>query len=269
MKSRKINREEFGIVVSDHQLKVMRLSHGREKTSERPLLVFLHEALGCSEMWQDFPEKIAFDTGCDVLAYDRLGHGYSDILPLSEFHEDYLFDEAWKMLPRVLSACGTSSVILIGHSDGGTIALLFAAKYPDVVKGVITEAAHVFVDALTTEGIKQTVKAYESTNLKERLERYHGKNTQRIFDRWSSIWLSRDFASWNVESFLPDINAPVLGIQGREDVYGKKEQVESIVSNSGGYSQKLFIPDCGHIPHKEAPDIVRKGISDFILNYCI
>ena len=269
MKNSKLKQTNFKIVISNHRLNARRFSHMPEVQSRRPVLVFLHEALGCVDMWHDFPEKLAKATGCDALVYDRLGHGGSDILPLSNFHGDYLFDEAWQMLPRVLSACRANPAILFGHSDGGTIALLFAAKHPEKVKGIITEAAHVFVDDMTTDGIKHTIAKEDSSNIKEKLAKYHGENTERIYERWHSIWLSKEFASWNIESYLGKIKVPLLGMQGKEDFYGTEDQLKSIVSNSGGYAKEIFIPDCGHIPHKENPEVVLNETSKFISSYCL
>ena len=135
-----LKKEDSDIFISGHRLRVRWLRHCRNTESTRPVLVFLHEALGCIEMWREFPEEIALRTGCDALIYDRLGYGRSDPLPLSSINTEYLYPESWESLPAVLSHCGVKHSILFGHSDGGTIALLFASKYPELIDGVIVNA---------------------------------------------------------------------------------------------------------------------------------
>jgi len=231
---------------------------------DRPIVVMLHEGLGCVEMLRDVPEKIARLTGCDVMAYDRLGHGRSDPLPGSHVHNGYLFDEAWEFIPRVLDQCNIQKPILWGHSDGGTMALLFAGRFPERVSAVITEAAHVYVDSLTIEGIKTAVKAWHTGSLREKLAKYHGENVDGIFHRWSTIWLSESFSQWNIEALLKDVKAPVLAFQGADDHYGEPDQLMAITEKTGGNSQQVMIPSCGHIPHLQAFDAVASKAVDFI-----
>ena len=237
--------------------------HGAEK-QDPPVVVMLHEGLGCVEMLRDVPEKIARLTGCNVMAYDRLGHGRSDRLPTSHVHNGYISEEAFNFLPHVLDECKIPKAFLWGHSDGGTMALLFAGRFPQRVSGVITEAAHVYVDSLTVQGIKTAVNAWKTGNLREKLAKYHGTNVDGIFHRWSTIWLSDSFAQWNIEPFLKDITAPVLAFQGADDHYGEPGQLMSITEKSGGRSQRVMIPGCGHIPHLQAFEAVASKAVDFI-----
>ncbi|SMC72678.1 Pimeloyl-ACP methyl ester carboxylesterase [Desulfocicer vacuolatum DSM 3385] len=266
-----INIDSFYIYLNENRLFVRRFYHeideNEKKLILRPVVVMLHEALGCVSMLRDIPETIAKLTGCDVLAYDRLGHGKSDCLPNSHVHEQYMFDEAWKFLPNVLDICGIQKALLWGHSDGGTMALLFAGRFTERVTGVITEAAHVFVDLLTIKGIETTIDAWKETDLKKKLEKYHGANINKIFNRWTKVWLSESFFSWNIEMYLADIKVPVLVIQGAVDQYGLPEQMYSIAEKVTGDSKMVLIPHCGHAPHIQARKVVLQEILDFTNKY--
>jgi pimeloyl-ACP methyl ester carboxylesterase len=231
-------------------------------------LVFLHEGLGCIELWHDFPLALVKSTGCDALIYDRWGHGKSDPLDAPRTLR-YVHDEALESLPAVLEKCSVSDTILVGHSDGGSIALLFAAEHPRLVHGIITEAAHVFVEEVTLEGIRAAVETYEKTDLKQKLERYHGENTERIFRGWSDSWLTPEFKKWNIEGCLPRIQCPVLAIQGEDDEYGTEAQLAAITTQVAGLSQYALIPNCAHIPHHQARDRVAQEMIQFIQTYCL
>ena len=260
--------KSFDIHVDGHCLFVRRFCHENAQkaagSAHRPVVVMLHEALGCVSMLRDVPEKIAGLTGCDVMAFDRLGHGRSDPLPASHIHTDYLFDESWNALAGVLDACDIKKPLLWGHSDGGTMALLFASRFPDRVAGLITEAAHVYVDDLTIEGIKAAVRLWHTDNLREKLAKYHGSNVDDIFRRWSTIWLSEDFLKWNIEGYLGDIKAPLLAFQGADDHYGEVAQLASIAEKAGGPSKKVVVPGCGHIPHLQAFEAVIAAAAPFV-----
>lgn len=257
--------EDFFIQASGHRLRVRKLSKAvSDNVNNRPVLVFLHEALGSIELWRDFPSTLVETTGCDALIYDRWGHGKSDPLDAKRTLR-YVHDEALKSLPEVLKKSDVDDAILIGHSDGGSIALIFAAEHPKVARGVISEAAHVFVEEITLEGIREVVKTHETTNLLERLSRYHGDNTEKIFRAWHETWLLPEFKGWNIEDCLPNINCPVLVIQGEDDQYGTEAQVEAIASQVTGPSKSLLIPNCSHIPHKQARDTVVQEMTEFIL----
>lgn len=226
-------------------------------------LVFLHEGLGSIGQWRDFPEALCRAAGLPGLVYDRLGYGGSDPLP-GKRRTEYLHEEAFNSLPEVLQRSGIRKAFLVGHSDGGSIALLFAAVHPQMTAAIITEAAHVFVEDVTIAGIREVVRAYEKGGLKEKLARYHGGNTEGAFRGWSDTWLSPDFRNWNLEEYLPSISAPVLAIQGLDDPYGSPAQVDAITSQSGGPSRGLIIPDCGHIPHVDARQKVLVEMVAFI-----
>jgi pimeloyl-ACP methyl ester carboxylesterase len=232
-------------------------------SEDRPTLVFLHDSLGCIELWRDFPQQLGEATLCNVLVYDRQGYGKSSPFSNSGRENDYLEVEA-DVLNALMEKLSMNTAILFGHSDGGSIALIAAAKYPEKIKGVITEGAHIFVEDITLKGIKDAVEAYRTTNLHQKLTKYHGDKTEAVFWAWAKTWLSEGFTSWTLEHFLPLISCPVLVIQGEKDEYGSLAQVGGIISQVSGETQKLIIPSVGHTPHKEAREVVLEKTVPFI-----
>lgn len=231
--------------------------HGRH-------LVFLHEGLGCIALWRGFPAAVARATGCNALVYERLGHGGADPIepprPL-----DYLEREAEVVLPEVLDHFGIERATLIGHSDGGTIALLFAARYPERTEGVVAIAAHAYVEDAALDGIRRTKAAYEADErLHERLQRYHGDNTDDLFYAWADTWLSDAFRNWNIEARLAAVKAPALLIQGERDEYASVEQLERIAAALGGPVETLLLEGVGHEPQRDAETRVIEAIRGFV-----
>jgi pimeloyl-ACP methyl ester carboxylesterase len=235
--------------------------------THRPTLVFLHEGLGCIEMWRDFPETLCNAAECSGLIYDRKGYGRSEKYEGS-WPLDYLQIESLSYLPALLTECRIDNAVLIGHSDGGTIALIAAASHRNLVRGIITEAAHIFVEQPTIEGIQKTVQAFETTSFKEKLVRYHKENTETIFYRWADRWLSSEYRNWNIREDLPKIICPVLVLQGEDDEYGTRAQVEGIAGRVSGPVRVKLIPDCGHTPHFQAKDTVLSEMTRFIKELC-
>ena len=235
----------------------------RSLLTGRPTLVFLHEGLGCIEMWRDFPETLCKAVGCFGLVYDRKGYGQSEKFD-GPWPVDYLQTESLVYLPALLNECNIDNAVLIGHSDGGTIALITAAAHGNIVKGIITEAAHFFVEQITIEGIHRAVKAFETTALKEKLFRYHKENTETIFYRWADRWLSTEFRNWNIREDLPKVTCPALVLQGEDDEYGTRAQIDGIAGQVHGPVRIKLIPDCGHIPHFQAKDAVLTEMMRFI-----
>jgi pimeloyl-ACP methyl ester carboxylesterase len=227
--------------------------------SNLPTIVFLHEALGSVAQWRDFPKLVAQRTPLNVFAFDRLGHGLSDPM-LKKRDAHYLHDEAWEMTPSVFAHFGIEKPILLGHSDGGSIALLYASRFP--TRAIITEAAHVFVEPITLHGIEEalTRKAF----LIDRLKRYHGDKTEELFYAWADTWLDKSFENWNIEGFLTQIKCKSLIIQGENDEYGTVEQVQRIGYGIGENAEIMMIPDCGHMPHRDAENIVLTVVGKFI-----
>ncbi|HEX8962933.1 MAG TPA: alpha/beta hydrolase [Rhodocyclaceae bacterium] len=228
---------------------------------EAPLLVFLHEGLGSVAMWRDFPQRVAAATGCPALVYSRYGYGSS--APLAgPRRPDYLHDEALRALPQLLDALGARRPLLIGHSDGASIALIHAGGAGRPVAGVVAMAPHVMVEDIALDGIRATVAAYETTDLRQRLARYHD-DADGAFRGWSGIWLDPAFRGWNIEEYLPRIAAPVLAIQGFEDEYATMEQIDRIARLAPD-ADLLKLADCRHSPHRDQPDAVVSAIAAFV-----
>ena len=229
--------------------------------ADTPVIVLLHEGLGSIAMWKDFPERVMEVTGCGVLTYSRYGHGKSQRLT-EKRTVNFMHHEATVVLPELLVQLGIQRPILLGHSDGGSIALIYAGTWPAQVRGLILEAPHVFVEEF---GLRSTVairKVYESTELHEKLARYHD-HADEMFRGWNDIWLDPKFREWNIETYLATISCPTLVIQGEEDEYGTRAHVETIrrgVPNT----QALVLPRCGHSPHRDQPEITLDAISKFV-----
>lgn len=245
-----------------HRLKVQ-LLRPRGAAAGAPTLVLLHEGLGSIGHWRDLPQRLAAATGLPVLAYDRWGFGGSDPLVLPR-PDDYLEIESGIALQEVLAACGVGRHVLIGHSDGATIALLAAASRPAGLLGVVAMAAHVFIEACTAAGVAEAAEAWRTTDLPRRLARYHGDKAEAVFRGWAETWLRPSFHRWQMTDRLPDIACPVLVMQGDRDAYGTLAQVNAIASGVSGPAESLVVPDCGHAPHLEAPDIVLPAIVRFV-----
>jgi pimeloyl-ACP methyl ester carboxylesterase len=219
-------------------------------------LVFLHDSLGSIAQWRDFPEQLGKRLNMPVLVYERHGYGASETL--HEHREtDYLQYEGSVILRALLDALQlTKNVILVGHSDGGSIALVFASLYPDYVKAVVPIAAQVLVEDVTIQGIQETVEVAKTTPLIAQLSKYHGDRTNAVFNAWWTTWLSARYWHWNIVSYMPEIVAPVLVIRGALDNYGTRKQVDSVAGNCGGTVAVSMIPNCGHAPYKEFPTLV-------------
>ena len=232
---------------------------------EAPTLIFLHEGLGCTAMWRDFPARLGKATGCGVLVYSRLGYGNSDPCDLPR-PLNYMQNEGLHTLPEVIRATGIRECVLIGHSDGGSIAIVYAGGTPALpLRGLITEAAHVFCEETCVRSIREAGENYLHMDLSEKLKKYHGLNSDIAFWGWNKAWLDPDFMNWNIEEFLPGIRVPLLAIQGKEDQYGTPAQIKAIESRAGGGVEVLMIDRCRHSPHLEQEEIVFEAMKRFIL----
>jgi pimeloyl-ACP methyl ester carboxylesterase len=229
-----------------------------------PTLVFLHEGLGCAGTWGDFPARLAARTGCGALIYSRSGYG--DSAPLDRPRTArYLHNEGLTVLPQVLRTMGIRQSILIGHSDGASIALIYAgAGGAEHTLGLVLEAPHVFVEDTTIEGIKRTGAIYRTTDLAQRLARHHGDQTNTVFWSWYDTWLSPEFRHWNIEEYFPDITCPLLVIQGERDEYGTKRQVDAVVSQVSAPAEAMMLPECGHTPHREQAQVTLEAMTRFV-----
>jgi len=253
------NMIERKININSKELYIKQIS----SYQNRPTLIFLHDSLGCTALWRDFPDKLAEATQCNVLVYDRLGYGKSAPMPTHIRPVNYMEAEA-ATLNDLLILLDIKEAILFGHSDGGTIALLAAAKYPERIKAVICEAAHIFVEEVTLKGIREAMEMYRTTNLAERLAKYHGDKVETLFKAWTDTWTRDDFRNWNIENFLQAITCPLLFIQGENDEYGTLEQVRRTVAQVKGRAEGHIIPGIGHTPHKEAADEVLEKVRQFV-----
>ena len=260
--------EMLHVRAGGNRLRVKRLFlEGKRPLVARPVLVFLHEGLGCIEHWRDFPDSLCETVEMDGLIYDRRGYGGSGI-PEERWPADYLLDEAGRVLPEVLKAAGVDDAVLVGHSDGGSIALLAADVAGESIRGIVTEAAHIFVEEETVRGIAEFMEEYEKGGIREKLARFHGENTDAVVRRWANTWLAGDFRNWNIESHLPQISCPVFAIQGENDEYATKRQVQGIVKGVSGEVCWEIVPDCGHAPHVQARQRVTASMARFIESLC-
>jgi pimeloyl-ACP methyl ester carboxylesterase len=229
--------------------------------ADSPTLVFLHEGLGSISQWRDFPARIVEATGLPGLVYARYGHGQSELLQQAH-GVDFMHREALESLPELLHALGIVRPILIGHSDGASIALIHAGSgYP--LCGLVAMAPHVFVEDISIAGIAAAKQAFESTDLREKLARHH-RDPVKTFYGWNDIWLAPAFRSWNIERFLPAIQCPLLAIQGDADEYGSMAQVDAIARQAGGPVEVLKLEQCGHSPQRDQPGTVVRAIVEFV-----
>jgi pimeloyl-ACP methyl ester carboxylesterase len=229
---------------------------------KRPTLVFLHEGLGSLALWKTFPADVVAATGCPALVYSRYGYGKSDKLTQAR-KVDYMHREALDVLPEVLDQLEIEAPILIGHSDGASIALIHTGSGRWPVRGVVAMAPHVFVEDLTVQSIAEAKTTFESTDLADRLGRYHD-DVVSTFRGWNDIWLHPDFRRWNIEEYLAGVAVPVLLIQGEDDQYGTVAQVEAIARQVSGPVQTVMLPDCTHSPHLAQRDAAIAAIAGFV-----
>jgi pimeloyl-ACP methyl ester carboxylesterase len=233
------------------------------RPDDAPTIVFLHEGLGCLAMWRDFPDRMASATGCGALVYSRMGYGASDPVrgarPVRFMH-----DEALDVLPAVIERFKLEEVVLFGHSDGASIAVIYAGARLGPIRALVLEAPHVFVEPICIESIRRVAQAYETTRLRERLARYHGGNTDSMFRTWTDLWLRPEFRQWNIEEYLPAIGSPVLVVQGEDDTYGTVRQVVAVVTQVSGPAESLVLSRCGHSPHSDHPDAVLEAAGRFV-----
>ncbi|MEI6696933.1 MAG: alpha/beta hydrolase [Bacteroidota bacterium] len=233
--------------------------------TNKTVLVFLHDGLGSIGQWKGIPQKLCDAVQLAGIVYDRHGYGLS-INEGFDFKPGYFNEEAEIYLPEFLKKIGIQdNIILIGHSDGASIALIFASCFPEKVKAIISEAAHVFTEEITLEGIRALKEKYGTDqNLSNNLKKYHTDQTSRLFNSWVDGWLSDTFKNWNIEELLKNIKAPVLAIQGEEDEFTSIKQLEALKRNINTALTIHLLPDCRHFPHFEKETAVISLIQDFI-----
>jgi pimeloyl-ACP methyl ester carboxylesterase len=231
---------------------------------QAPLIVFLHEGLGSLSMWRDFPQRLCDAAGARGLVYSRPGYGRSTPRAADEkWGVDFMHRQAHEVLPALLHALAiTDKPWLFGHSDGGSIALLYASKFSDRVQGAIVLAPHIKVEDLSVQSIAKTRAAYLDTDLRQRLARHHD-DPDSAFWGWNDIWLHPPFRQWSIERELDTVACPLLAVQGTDDEYGTLEQIRGIARRLPK-TRLLELPDCGHSPHRDQPELVLEAASEFI-----
>jgi len=252
------------VTAGGHRLEYSRIdpTPGPGAAADAPVLVFLHEGLGSVALWKDFPARVVQATGVPALVYSRYGYGKSDRLAGAR-GVDYMHREALEFLPELLDALSIRNPILIGHSDGASIALIHAGTGSRPVRGLVLLAPHVFVEDITVESIAGAKVAFENTDLPAKLARYHD-DVESTFRGWNDIWLHPDFRRWNIEEYLPGVTCPVLLIQGADDQYGTAAQITAIARQVSGPVETLMLQNCAHSPHVDQRKATIETIAQFV-----
>lgn len=230
---------------------------------DSPTLVFLHEGLGSIRQWRDFPARVAQATGCRALVYDRYGYGRSEVLEEARRTVRFMHDDALLFLPELRKNLEIGDAILVGHSDGASIALIHAgAGY--AARGVAVMAPHVFIEPVCLSSIAEAAKAFETTDLPARLGRYH-RDAKKTFYGWAGVWSEENFRRWDIRrDYLPNIRCPVLAIQGEEDEGGTMAQLDETAAHVGGPCELLKLAECGHTPFRDQPEATLAAVTRFI-----
>lgn len=228
-----------------------------------PTLLLLHEGLGCVALWRDFPQKLAEATGCPVFAYSRAGYGQSDPVSLPR-PLDYMTREALEVLPEVLDTLGAGRVVLCGHSDGATIAAIYAGSVEDFrLRGLILMAPHFFTEPGGLASIRDARLAYAQTDLRAKMGKYHADPDNAFFG-WNGAWLDPGFEAWNVADVIDYIRVPTLALQGVDDQYGTGEQVRIVERRSYAPVDVVLLDDCRHSPHLEQTEATLAATGEFM-----
>lgn len=227
-----------------------------------PTIVMLHEGLGCIDMWKDFPQKVADETGYCVFVYSRAGYGESDPADLPR-SVDYMTREAVNVLPDVLNAMNFQRGILMGHSDGASIAAIYGGSVSDMrVRGLILMAPHFFTEPGGLVSIRKAKDAYDNSDLREKLAKYH-RDPDNAFHGWNDGWLMPEFTDWNIGDSIDHWRIPVLAFQGAGDEYGTRAQIDEVDERTYSPAETAILDDCGHAPHRDQPEKALALIADF------
>jgi pimeloyl-ACP methyl ester carboxylesterase len=243
------------LTVDGHQLEYAVI----DGASDDGTLVFLHEGLGSVALWRTFPAELCRLTGRPGVVYSRYGYGSSDVLT-SARRPDYMHHEALEVLPAVLATLGVQRPVLVGHSDGASIAVIATGAGAVLAERLALLAPHVFVEDVTVAGIEAARVAYETTDLRARMARHH-RDVDATFRGWNDIWRSPEFRSWNIESYLPGVTCPVLCVHGVDDRYGTPAQLDAIAAGAGGSCDRVVLAECGHAPHLDRPEATLAAVS--------
>ena len=231
-----------------------------------PTLVFLHEGLGSVALWKEFPDTLCQRLQMRGLVYSRPGYGSSTPRNANDYWgKDFMHQQAWEVLPTLLATLNVQSPWLLGHSDGGSIALLYASRFTEQCAGAIVVAPHIMVEDISIRSISEARQAYHQRGLREKLARYH-EDVDSAFLGWNDAWLSPAFRDWSIESELSSIRCPLLAIQGEQDEYGTLRQITDIKEHLP-HTQLLALANCGHSPHRDQPEALMKAITEFIAHH--
>jgi len=238
--------------------------------AQRPLMVFLHEGLGSVSMWRDWPERLCEAAGLRGLVYSRPGYGRSTPRePDERWGLDFMHRQAFEVLPALLAALRVDVQAdppwLFGHSDGGSIALLHAARFARSVAGLVVLAPHILVEEFGLASIRAARGAYVSGGLREKLARHHD-DPDSAFWGWNDVWLDPRFPGWSIEDEIGTIECPVLAVQGEDDEYGTLEQIRGIARRVA-QTRLLVLPQCGHSPHRDQPEALLREASQFVASH--
>jgi pimeloyl-ACP methyl ester carboxylesterase len=227
----------------------------------RSAIVMLHEGLGSISLWRDLPQRLCERTRRTVVAYSRYGYGRSDVLR-EKREPDYMQHEGEVVLPALLAQLGIERPILFGHSDGASIALVYAGAHPEAVRALVLEAPHVFVEEISVRSIAEAKVAYAASDLPAKLGRHHA-DADATFAGWNDIWLDPRFRDWNIEAYAGRVRAPVLLIQGEADEYGTAAQLDALAARIRG-TETMMVPGAGHSPHRDAAKLVIERTAAFV-----
>ncbi len=257
------NSEDFHVDISGGQIFVRRWT--TDASTDQAPIVLLHDSLGCVDMWRDFPGQLAMRLRRQVLAYDRLGYGQSsDRESPPSLH--FIDEEARTVFPELCRSLGLSEVVPFGHSVGGGMAIAIASLHwqTGLCASVITESAQAFVESRTTAGIQAAKELFGKPGQFEKLSKYHGSKARWVLEAWTETWLDPKFATWSLDSYLKQVQCPVLAIHGDQDEYGSCAFPNRIANGVGGYSKAVILEGIGHVPHREQPDRIIEAVSCFL-----
>jgi pimeloyl-ACP methyl ester carboxylesterase len=235
----------------------------RPSDAGQPAILLFHDSLGCVELWRDFPEALARMTRRPVVAYDRLGFGRSDPYP-GTLAADFLHAEAKQSVPALMSQLGLDRLIPFGYSVGGAMAVATAGQMPESCPALVTMAAQAFVEDLTVVGLEEAQRTFSADDQIERLARYHGAKARWVLSAWIDTWLSPEFAGWTLDADLARVHCPLLALHGENDEYGSLVHPQRITRLTQGPSEMVIVPDCGHVPHREQPEVVLQAVGRFL-----
>lgn len=271
---------EVSFVELEHDGRAIRLEYAwiaptghparRVEAVNEPLVVFLHEGLGSRSMWKDYPQQLCDAGGYRGLVFSRAGYGRSTPRASDErWPVDFMHREALQVLPRLFARLGVGTgparPWLFGHSDGGSIALIHAAMFPDSVAGIVAVAPHIFVEHVSIRSIAAARDAYLTTDLRARLARYHDDPDSAFFG-WNDVWLDPAFRDWSIEPLLDRLECPILALQGEDDEYGTLAQITGIRARAS-QTEVVVLRHCGHSPHRDQPQALTRAVTDFITRH--